>query len=187
MPWTNDFPVDAAPTYVIPHEASRATQMLIAGDLTVTVRSLKSGEHITVRCVAKRKRANRWERCRYELATHVFITVRRPDETAWPDKIGTWYPQSRRFYADDNVTPARLWAAAQVIRYAGAWTTCRRAEFFTEDYCGRCGSPLTDPESITRGFGPHCYGRATGSEHQMKRDPVGPIEHHYPQQSLGVD
>lgn len=32
----------------------------------------------------------------------------------------------------------------------------RHVEFWHVGSCGRCGRPLTDPESITRGLGPKC-------------------------------
>lgn len=31
------------------------------------------------------------------------------------------------------------------------------------DNCGMCGRTLTDPESIARGVGPECHGKATGT------------------------
>lgn len=35
-------------------------------------------------------------------------------------------------------------------------------EVHEEAVCGMCGLELTDPESIERGIGPTCYGKATG-------------------------
>lgn len=36
-------------------------------------------------------------------------------------------------------------------------------EVVESDNCGMCGRTLTDPESIARGIGPECFGRATGT------------------------
>jgi len=33
--------------------------------------------------------------------------------------------------------------------------------FYHEGKCGRCSKRLTDPKSITRGFGPHCFSILT--------------------------
>ena len=43
-----------------------------------------------------------------------------------------------------------------------AWSsTLPGAELWHEGRCGRCGIRLTVPESIARGLGPTCYGKAT--------------------------
>jgi len=38
---------------------------------------------------------------------------------------------------------------------------------FSETHCNKCGRPLSDPESIQRGFGPTCWAKITAH-----RDPL---------------
>lgn len=66
--------------------------------------------------------------------------------------------------ADD---PVLVYAAEAALMYA--WTGQTKApkngsvRILEESVCGRCGLPLTDPESIDRGVGPDCYGKMTGT------------------------
>lgn len=48
---------------------------------------------------------------------------------------------------------AITWTMTQL---AGGQLPCDQLEFWHEGQCSACGLPLTDPESIKRGFGPTC-------------------------------
>lgn len=152
---------------------SRAGRMLAAGNVTVTVTSWKTGQHVTVRLkcnVDNRDRTYKangknWEKCPLEDATHVFIDVPAADG-GFGDKIGTFYPKTGTFYKDTNADEARVYAAAIVAHWLNGddvRSTCQE-----ESRCGVCARPLTDPVSITRGIGPECFGKVTASQHQVK-------------------
>lgn len=52
---------------------------------------------------------------------------------------------------------AFAWSWARIAGHVGhGLPEC--VEFWHEGRCGRCGRPLTDPESIARGIGPVCVG-----------------------------
>ena len=155
-----------------PSDEIREGNMLLAGNLTMTVTSLKTGDHITVKCACKRKSNSGWERSGYAEATHVFLSV--PSAGGWPDKIGTYYPKTGRLYPAADADPARVWAAQRVLLAACGVTPHPQTELLTADRCGRCGRQLTDPISVSRGIGPECWGKETGSHHQ--RRVVVPIE-----------
>lgn len=154
---------------------TRAGRMLAAGQVTATVKSLKTGDHITLkfRCIADNRdrqyddasRKN-WIACPLADATHVFVEV--PGASGdWADKVGTFYPRTGKWYSDDRADAARVYAAAMV----GHWINgvqFDNAEVLEEERCGHCGRKLTDPVSITRGIGPECYRKDTGSHHQVK-------------------
>jgi len=42
------------------------------------------------------------------------------------------------------------------MRGEDKWPT---VDIYHEGFCGSCGRPLTNPKSISRGYGPDCYGR----------------------------
>jgi len=149
---------------------TRAGRMLAAGDVRVTVTSKDSGQHITIRFKAFAKNegpGKRWIRVPLEEASHVFVEV--PNASGeWSDKVGTFYPKSGRWYNANTATFPRMWAAEHAARWLSGMPTSSKATFLEESRCGKCARELTDPVSIERGLGPHCYGEETGSQHQVK-------------------
>jgi hypothetical protein len=63
--------------------------------------------------------------------------------------------------------PLIRYAASVALRYAWTGTVPNpengKVTASEAAKCGRCGATLVDPESIARGLGPECAGRATGS------------------------
>lgn len=134
--------------------------MLAAGDVTVTLTSRKTGRHVTLRLVAKSPEGERrWTRVPFALASHVFV------EDFDGEKVATFYPVSGTLFFSRHASEASQWAVKAVLRYcAGQFPGFTEvAEIAAADLCGKCGRPLSDPESIERGYGPDCWGAATGS------------------------
>lgn len=152
--------------------ATRAQRMIEAGNVVVTVKSKRTGDHITVKLACRLKndsgRGKKWQPVGPDEATHIFASVRNADAAGWDDKIGTYYPRNGRFYEDRNADPARVWAAAAVLQWLNGNASEENTEFYESNECGRCGRQLTDPVSIERGIGPECLGKLTGSHHQEK-------------------
>jgi hypothetical protein len=150
----------------------RASRMLSAGNVVVTVKSKSTGEHITVKLASRLKndsgRGKKWQPVGPDQASHIFASVRSADAAGWDDKIGTYYPRNGRFYEDDKADPARVWAASAVMQWLCGNADETRAIYQESSECGRCGKKLTDPVSIERGIGPECWGKVTGSQHQVK-------------------
>ncbi len=149
---------------------TRAGRMLAAGDVRVTVTSKDSGQHITIRFKAFAKNdgpGKRWKRVPLDQASHVFVEV--PSASGeWSDKVGTFYPKSGKWFTDDNATAPRVWAADHAARWLSGDSPSTQAHYLEESRCGKCARELTDPVSIERGLGPHCYGEDTGSQHEVK-------------------
>ena len=147
---------------------TRAGRMLEAGRLVVTLKSLVSGEHMTLKLRARTIDGGKWHGSDLEHAKVLFIEV---PSNSWDrkDKVAK---VTRRggFQADSHADPARVWAAKQVLAYVAGGSLHPKLELKEEDRCGRCGRALTDPVSIERGIGPECYGKITGSHHQVKND-----------------
>jgi hypothetical protein len=142
-------------------------QALSYGKLTVTLKSLKSSEHITIKATAKTKKETGGYAKAETLAeaTHVFFN----DAHDWTNKIGTYYPKNGRFYSADGASPVLVFVAEQVLQYATQGTHHAQVEIQTQVHCCRCGRELDDPVSIGRGFGPECYGLITGSKHVSRK------------------
>jgi hypothetical protein len=178
------------PPFLDADKETRAGRMLAEGDVRVTVTDSRSDEHITVRFKAlldnrpqsgERPRADdnrNWLRVPLKEASHVFIEVPRAGGE-WPDKVGSFYPRTGRFFSDDNADPERVRAAMTVARWLNegrdASDRIGRYRLQEEDYCGICGHQLTDPESIDRGIGPECFKKETNSKHQVKQKREGQV------------
>jgi hypothetical protein len=133
-----------------------------AGMLTVTLTSRASGKHITVRFRCSRRDPDgptRWPTVAFDQATHVFV-----DDFDGAE-IVTFSPQRGALAWAPRATSASEWAVVMTLRYLAGRDRrlLEQAEVFAMAHCRRCGRELTDPESIERGFGPDCYGEATGS------------------------
>lgn len=91
------------------------------------------------------------------------------------DDLSLLMQRDRR--ADDRVL---VYAAEAALMYA--WTGQTKTpkngsvRVLEESVCGRCGLPLTDPESIDRGVGPDCYGKMTGTTTIRGRKKSKPTE-----------
>lgn len=144
----------------VPTEEHRAAYLLSQGALTVTVTSRKTQRHITLRFrCRKRTPSGKWNTVPMREASRVFI-----EDYDW-EPVATLYPNSGVIRFAPKATDAARWCATAVFRYVtGDQEVERQAEFAVENVCIRCGRPLNDPESIERGYGPECYGIATGSK-----------------------
>lgn len=161
----------AATTELVDAEAVKRA-LEIGGRAVVTVRSRKTGKHVTVCFIAKKKEADGRgyvSRATIEgrVGIHEADAVFIDDPTMmWSDgKVATFLPKTGEWKPAKGVDPARLWAAEKVFAWArGGFALEEKAEVFIELTCCFCGKPLTDPVSVERGIGPDCYGRHTGSK-----------------------
>jgi hypothetical protein len=153
-----------------------ADALRIGGRARVTVTSKATGKHLTVRLACKKKgedgrwisRARKDGRVGIDDAKAVFVDG---GDAAFAGWVATLYTGSGVWYTPDSWEDSRgehyAWAARKVITWAlsGDAAFDEVAEVELAEECSVCGRGLTDPESITRGVGPECYGAATGSQH----------------------
>jgi hypothetical protein len=142
----------------------RIPTMFDAGRLTVTVRSARTGKHLTLKIAAKARVDGEWKTVPLEHATHVFIN----DDGVWPSRhaVGTFYPASGDFRPKHDADLAYIWAARAVLAFAVDGVVPEQADLVASSHCGFCAQPLTDPVSIERGIGPTCMGKLTPSVRQ---------------------
>jgi hypothetical protein len=146
---------------------NNVAQALSFGKLFVTVKSLKSGQHLTLKFVAKVKKETGGYGKVESLseATHVFVS----DAHDWTNKVGTFYPRNGKFYDADGANQGLVFAAEQVLQYATWGEHHPRIEIVERQSCRRCGAALDDNVSKDRGFGPDCFGIITGSKHVSRK------------------
>lgn len=135
-------------------DAAQAFAFLLAGKATFTVRSEKTGDHLTfsVRKWAKAKNG-----------TMHFVSVRTGNDFA---KVGFiadgkdyWLGKHAELPTDDKRIKAFRYVFDNLRHHQRMPPKC---EVWHEGVCGRCCRPLTDPESIARGIGPECIKKMGG-------------------------
>lgn len=135
-----------------------ALAFILAGKATVTLRSLQSGARFTYKIVAADKRSPSDPDTWFvkllngpdNANSFVYIGIIRNREFVWTSK-------SRA----GKDAPSVL-AVGFVLRSLAA-NSMRGFEVWHEGRCGRCGKPLTVPESIASGFGPDCIEMVGGA------------------------
>ena len=170
------------PTQLLVDPDTRTGRMLAGGDVRITVEDSNVDGHITIRFKAifdnrcagadnlrPRPEVKRnWLRVPYDEATHVFVEVPNAGGD-YPDKVGTFYPNTGKWFSDKQADMERIGAAAIAANWINGAELTPGIDCHPEANCGVCGKVLTDPESIERGIGPECYKEHTSSHHQTKR------------------
>lgn len=135
-----------------------ALAFILAGKATVTFRSISSGSRFTYKIKAAEKRnendAQTWFVSLLNgpdnANDYIYIGIIRNNQYVWTSKarVGKETPSVKGF---DFCLKALV---------AG---TMKGFEVWHEGKCGRCGRPLTVPESIAQGFGPECIHLVGGA------------------------
>ena len=95
--------------------STRAGRMMEAGRVTVTFRSIRTGEHITILAKARGKDANdRWTATPLAEALVVFFEV--PNQEGWNDKVGKFTSRGS-FIADRLADHARVFCAKRLLDF----------------------------------------------------------------------
>lgn len=131
-------------------DAAQALKFMLAGKATLTLKSLKSGEHLTYSIQAPKKK-------QVDGPSH-FVKVRTGNDFAYLGFIASGkFIHGRKAELPANSPQSRAFAwAYENLAAKHMPTTC---EIWHEGTCGRCARPLTDPDSIARGLGPDCLSK----------------------------
>lgn len=130
--------------------AEDARRFALAGDATLTLQSRRTGQHYTYNI--HKPDDQETDNIRFVKVLggdgryHYLGTVRRNRgfSTTEKSQFGSNSPQARAF--------AYFWTWTAENRLPGELAVLH------EGRCGRCGRPLTNPESIRTGLGPICSG-----------------------------
>jgi hypothetical protein len=134
---------------------TREGRMLGAGRLTVTITNPES-QHITLQLCARVRGNDGWEYAPVDLCSYIF--VKRDGE-----RVATLYVKDGVASVNKAQTDPNVYRALVVLWQHMYETPLTGYEVVSADFCGKCGQKLTDPESIERGLGPSCFGKATKS------------------------
>jgi len=147
-----------------PTDANRQGRQLQGGRLEVTLTSRATDKHFTLmlRTRTKNPATGRWGKAEWG---HGITFVEYQGRT-----IATIVPKGPGHLIKWRTdTDALRWAVEFVMRWcAGVVDESDHpapCKVQSTDCCGFCGQPLTDPISLERGVGPHCFGKHTGSKH----------------------
>lgn len=141
------------------------------GFAEITVRSWKTGKHVTVQIVGRKKKAggHGWVsrtttegRVGWENGADV-LEGRDPLKEYPENYVGRLYLDSGEWKPGKDADPIRAWTVAQLLGYA-AGRFPLNSDVFLAASCSSCGKKLTDPESIEELIGPECKGKATKSQ-----------------------
>lgn len=132
------------------HNASDAMAYLLAGRAIVTLKSRATGQHYTYKIKRTSNRHDRWM---------VFLLT-PGDSYVY---LGLIDGNPRRLRLTQRSGHSSESRAVLALHFAIVKMTTENQippalEVWHEGQCGRCGRPLTRPDSIERGLGPKCAG-----------------------------
>jgi hypothetical protein len=170
------------PEKLIADESTRAGRTLAAGDIRVTV--IGYTDDVTIRFKAlldnrfnstnstrpRPDQKRNWLRVPLDEATHVFVEVPNPSGN-YPDKVGTFYTRTGKWFADKNIAPDLSDTAIIAANWLNGNVTDELTDdldFRVEQNCGVCGHVLHDSEEIERGIDSDCYQQLQ-SRHKHKQ------------------
>lgn len=133
--------------------AQSALDFLLAGKATVTLKSEKTGEHLTYQ-------VRKWKKAKN--GTLHFVSVRTGNDFADVGVVRDSNSFSRGNKADLEFDDKRVKGFRWFFDHLRQHQLPPKCEVWHEGQCGRCGRPLTDPESIERGIGPDCLAKMGG-------------------------
>lgn len=131
-------------------DAAEALRYILAGKATVSLKSARSGDHLTYR-VEKPKPST----AKPNAPSH-FVKVRTGNDFAYLGFIGKDGAFVHGRKADLPQDSLQVKAFRWTVDQLRAKQLPDVLEVWHEGCCGRCNRPLTDPESIKRGIGPDC-------------------------------
>lgn len=134
-------------------DANSALAFLLAGKATVTLKSEKTGDHLTYQ-------VRKWKKAKN--GTLHFVSVRTGNDFANVGVIRDGNSFSRGNKSDLEFDDKRVKGFRWAFEHLCSRQLPPKCEVWHEGQCGRCGRPLTDPESIARGIGPDCLAKMGG-------------------------
>jgi hypothetical protein len=127
---------------------------VLAGNATFTVRSKRTGQHLTYKVQKKEAEGERpvW---------FAQVMTDGADGYTYLGMVGSdgklRTTKASKFTRDSRAFTALAWTIDWL--QTGLPWPAHSAEFHHAGRCGRCGRELTDPVSIERGLGPECSSK----------------------------
>jgi hypothetical protein len=135
--------------------AEKVKQFALAGKATVTVQSRTSGKHFTYRIVRSRPSK------KYPNPVHFVSVLTGPENTKDYTLMGMIFadgnfalPRNPRIGGDAPSVQAFNW-----LWRSSPENLARNSQVFHHGHCARCGRKITNPDSLTSGYGPECASK----------------------------
>lgn len=146
--------------------------LFFAGRAVLTFQNIEKGTHITVKVSQARDRNDRKKKLPLfhvnvkllgDRLGYVYAgSINTENETP------AWHP-SRKHAPDSQVLKAFSW----IHKAVGDPEALRgKVNLFHEGHCCSCGQPLTHPESINTGIGPHCLKHMIAAQQGFRPDEI---------------
>jgi len=144
--------------------ASDALTFLTAGNATVTITSVKTGQHFTFKAKKPTRTTERGGKTRDFDATIVFVDGLHGDPSNWEDwhNVGFFFVDERgvsplrRSKKATGPKPGSFVALEWTLRQLVAGNLPEQVTIEHSGSCCRCGRTITHPDSLARGIGPEC-------------------------------
>lgn len=136
-------------TYRVFDDYLQLRQFIQAGKAKITIKSKKTGKHFTYQI--QESRDGRW-----------FVRTLTSGEDPWL-YLGTIWSNRRFGFTKASPHNAQQLEAYKAFDWLWSHELCYKfrihdsLEVYHEGECGMCGGPLTNPDSIERGYGPDCW------------------------------
>lgn len=140
-------------------DPEQALKFILAGNSTVTLRSLKTGAHLTFK--VKKPKGDKFS------PDLRFVSVLdHADGKGGYTYLGMVKDQNfsvtkKSVYYQTTTAPAPA-AIRWLFDHVKRGEIPQQCEIWHEGRCGRCGRKLTDPTSISTGLGPECIHKIEG-------------------------
>lgn len=149
---------------------------VLAGRACFTLKSIKTGKHLIYKIIKTKKQNAMIGKTFFVKAKNsqnqylYFAHIKEIETTDSINTINYWHADNAQVERKDILSRGFYWFMRHLFS-TGA-SKIEQVEFWHNGNCGRCGKPLTDPKSISRGFGPHCY-KLTAKNTRVRTNRVG--------------
>ena len=128
-------------------DIANISSFLLAGRTIITLKSEQTQKHFTYR-VNRDKKSNLYFVSVFGYNNYSYLGC------LYEKPSGLRYTTTARSQASPDAPSQQ--AFALFINNLNRGRLHSKLSVYHEDRCGRCGKPLTDPDSIERGLGPTC-------------------------------
>lgn len=135
-------------------ENDKALEFLLGGNSWFSVKNITTGNHMSYKVVLSNK------------SQKPIYFVKAKNEF-----IGTLFDKNKFVYSkksDLSIDSPEVKGFAFVFYHLIKKTLPKNVEIWHNGKCGRCGKPLTDPESVARGIGKHCLEASLSGDGDLK-------------------
>jgi len=139
-------------TYIIKH--SKIRRFILAGNSYFTVVNEKTKNKLTFHVIRPKEKGPWFVWSTNKKGKYCFLGTIFLGNTKLEYKFG-W--KKGRFTKDSIVNKSFEYLWKKMLSNS----LSKSIIFYHEGKCGRCSKRLTDPKSIMRGFGPHCFSILT--------------------------